>query len=132
MVSAANVTWWGDRSMWITSHSVPLFNIWYYSARLMPLYRARRLNATGQLGVTLPPLSANDALYVPSDAQYHVDSTWEQLFTDVVTGVRGMPRQYLDSPLIQRFKSPEQLLCMKSAVVLGAFAYVVWTRCIHV
>ena len=82
-VARANVTWWRGRSMWITSHTVPLFNIWYYSARLMALYRARRLNATGSLGLQLPPFDADDVLYIPSPREYHFESTWERDFTQV-------------------------------------------------
>ena len=41
----------------------------YYASRMMPLYRARLLNATGSLGMTLPPLGSQDLLLIPSPQQ---------------------------------------------------------------
>ena len=87
-LKSSNVTW-SDANVWITSHTVPLFNIWYYSARLMALYRARRLNAAGALGLELPTISPDDVLYIPSPANYHTHSTWEREFTQVWHGAIG-------------------------------------------
>ena len=32
-----SVTWWEDQSLWVTSHSVPLSNVWYYASRILPV-----------------------------------------------------------------------------------------------
>ena len=79
-LKSSNVTW-SNANLWITSHTVPLSNIWYYSA--MALYRARRLSAVGALGLELPTISPDDVLYIPSSADRHVDSSWEREFTRV-------------------------------------------------
>ena len=31
------MTWWEDQSLWVTSHSVPLSNVWYYASRILPV-----------------------------------------------------------------------------------------------
>ena len=120
----ANATWLEGRSLWVTSHTVPLFNIWYYAARIMPLYRARRLNATGTLGVTLPPITAADMLYIPSPAEYHRQSTWESVFSSVVTGVSDVRLEFSDTDFMKQWTG-RNLMCVRNAVVLGTFGFVV-------
>ncbi len=122
-----NITWLEGRSLWVTSHTVPLFNIWYYAARIMPLYRARRLNATGTLGVTLPPITAADMLYIPSPSQYHRQSTWESVFSSVVTGVSDVRLEFSDTDFMKQWTS-RNLMCVRNAVVLGTFGFVVSKR----
>jgi hypothetical protein len=123
-LQASNATWLEGRSLWVTSHTVPLFNIWYYAARIMPLYRARRLNATGALGVALPPMTAADMLYIPSPKEYHQHSTWESVLSSVVTGVSDVRLEYSDTDFMKQWTG-SNLMCVRSAVALGTFGFVV-------
>jgi hypothetical protein len=119
-----NITWLEGRSLWVTSHTVPLFNIWYYAVHIMPLYRARRLNATGALGVTLPPITPADMLYIPSPAEYHRQSTWESVFSSVVTGVSDVRLEFSDTDFMKQWTS-QTPMCVRNAVVLGGLGFVV-------
>ncbi|MFY7872568.1 MAG: hypothetical protein ACOVQL_09345 [Limnohabitans sp.] len=48
LLTVPNVTWVDNAPMWVTSHSNPLDNIYYYVSRVMPIFKARKLNATGR------------------------------------------------------------------------------------
>jgi hypothetical protein len=48
----------------------PFASTRYYAARMLPLFQARLMNTSGALGLTLPPLTPEDMLLVPSPAMY--------------------------------------------------------------
>lgn len=47
LLSVPNVTWVDNAPLWVTSHSNPLDNIYYFVSRVTPIFKARKLNATG-------------------------------------------------------------------------------------
>ncbi len=47
LATVPNVTWVDDAPLWVTSHSNHLDNIYYFASRATPIFKARKLNATG-------------------------------------------------------------------------------------
>lgn len=114
-----------DTSLWITGHHVPVANLWYFSSRMLPLYRALKLNSTGTLGMHLPPLSSQDYLYMPLPEE-HVRVPWLELLDRTVmatTGTSSPRRVYADSPFVTQWNLTN-LVCFKHAVATGAAGYV--------
>jgi hypothetical protein len=121
-----NVTWHDDVTLWATAVNSPLDNIWYFGSRVSPIYKACRLNASDALPFTLPPLRAQDILYMPGPGSLVTEQSreWSQAFLEVSTGLRS-PRVETPSTQWTKSLSPRSVQCFKRAVMTGAFGQVV-------
>ena len=124
--SVEHVTWHNDTSLWVTAHNSPLDNIWYFAARMAPIYKARRLNATGALPFVLPSLTEKDILYMPNRQPLLSQQTqnWSRAFAEVVTGLDVPPFESATTPFGQTLDK-SHVKCYKRAVLTGAIGYVV-------
>jgi hypothetical protein len=125
IIGRGDTTSWFGHSIWVSSHTVPLFNIWYFAARMMPMFAARRRSEEGVLGIALPPLTSDDIVYIPSPSEVHVASEWERVFTQVAAGLDDVRLEYKDSPYMRQLDNTGQMVCLPHAVILGGLAYVV-------
>lgn len=64
-----------------------LTNVWYLASRVLPLYTALRMNATGEL--SLPPLERDDIIFARSAGTAFADD-WSQTILELAS--RGHPR----------------------------------------
>jgi hypothetical protein len=76
----------------------------YFSSRMLPLYRALKLNSTGTLGMHLPPLASQDYLYMPLPEEY-VMGRMEDASVQVCSG------------LLQRYCWPRTSRCCSLCTV---------------
>lgn len=123
--SKVKVTW-QEPTFWRLALDVSLSNIWFYSTRVMPLFKARRMNESGLFAHPLPSLDADagDILYVPLSGgrKRYASKEWHQTVLAVASG--GMPVTYHEDPWNEQWSS-SNLVCFRNAVMSGAFAYVV-------
>ena len=115
---------WTDQTLWRPALDVPLSNIWFFSTRVLPLFKARRMNESGLIDTPLPPMGSDDILYFSlPDARRRYSHDWHQAVLNVATG--GKIPQYVKGESWSQQWSPTNQVCFKTAVMTGAFAYVV-------
>ncbi len=126
--TVANVTWYEDTNLWVTSTRVTLDNIWYFASRTSPIYRARRMNATGSLPIDLPALREQDIIFMPNAKTYLSENSgdWARHFLQVATGLKS-PR--VEHPLTEwgKLATTASVQCFRNVVLTGAFGFVVRT-----
>ena len=126
-----NVTFVHDKALWITAHSMGVENIYYFGSRATPLFKARRMNDTGSLPFTLPPLTHDDALlYMHSSLSYLAPDSadWCHHFFEIATGLTAPVVHHSESPWVQQLNA-DNVMCFDRVVLTGAFGFVV--RCCH-
>lgn len=124
LLTVPNVTWVDNAPLWVTSHSNPLDNIYYFVSRVTPLFKARKLNATGGMPFQLPPLRESDVIYMPTYTRPHrTGGPWCDAMLQAVTG--------LDAPRVERPSTPwgqalndKNVVCYREVVMVGTFGYV--------
>jgi hypothetical protein len=83
---AGNQVYWSDSVAWIPGFKYHLANTYYFTSRMMPIYVARRLNASGLLTEPLPTLGPNDFIYNPSFKAERFDDEWLRTMQNITTG----------------------------------------------
>lgn len=77
---------WTDSVIWVPSFRYHLANTYYFTSRMMPIYAARRLNASGFLEHPLPSLGPNDFIYNPSFKPERFQDEWLLSMQALTTG----------------------------------------------
>ena len=112
---------WTTSTVWRLPIHLQLSNIWFWGSRVMPVYRALRMNNTRVLNPPLPPFGEGDLVYVPMPS-HDFKGAWFDATLAIATG--GKPRvEYLDTWGSQW--NTNNWVCMKHAVSSGTFAGVV-------
>ena len=126
LATVPTVTWYDDTSLWLTSAYVHLDNLWYFSSRMSPLFKARRLNESHGLPFSLPPLRPHDIVYMPDAMKYTsaASGEWARAFLTTATGVR-QPRVEHDGSAWAAPLNSANIACFRRAVLTGAFGFVV-------
>lgn len=125
VLSSPSVTvTWSNVTLWQVALDVALSNIWFFASRVLPLYTARHMNATGMFDKPLPPLGEEDILFsqLVNGRRRH-RKEWHQNVLAVATGGRTK-MEYAREPWAAQW-SPTNQLCFRNAVFTGAFAYAV-------
>jgi hypothetical protein len=77
---------WSDSVLWAPGFKYHLTNTYYFTTRMMPIYVARRLNASGLLTEPLPSLGPNDFIYNPSYKAERFQGEWLLTMQNITTG----------------------------------------------
>jgi hypothetical protein len=111
---------WTDSVIWVPSLRHHLANTYYFTSRMMPIYAARRLNATGFVKESLPSLGPNDFIYNPSFRQDLFQDEWLLTMQAITTGSNSTRVEFGQREW-ENSVNETSVQCFKQAVHITSF-----------
>lgn len=109
-----------DNVVWVPVFQYHLTNTYYFTTRMMPIYAARRLNASGLLSSPLPSLGPNDFIYNPSFKRERYQGEWLRVMQNITTGNNDTRTEHGES-WWENTVDDNHWTCFKNAVHISTF-----------